>query len=240
MNDYFIRLEKLFGPAAETLRDRTVLVAGLGGVGSFAVQALARSPIGRLIIIDKDDIEPSNLNRQLVARVDTVGKGKAEVTREDILKVSPECEVIAMERFYDSSMDNELIELKPDYILDCIDSVDSKKDLIRFAIDNDIPIISSMGMARKQDPSRLEITELEKTSYDPIAKILRTWKRKNRIRNRITVVSSTEPPQKMEAGSPLPSGIFVPGSAGLLMASRCVQDLLEKAAEKPETGAENE
>ncbi len=223
------RSRLLFGEEGlQKLADSTVLVAGVGGVGSFAVEALARSGVGRLILIDKDTVEPSNINRQLCATLETVGEVKVDVLKKRIAQLNPECEVITHHCFYDAAMNDILLEEKPDYILDCIDSIGSKKDLIRFAIDAHIPIIASMGMARKKDPSRLEIMEVEKTSYDPIAKILRTWKRKNRIRNKIMVVSSTEKPVDMEAGQALPSGIFVPASAGLMMAGYVVDQLLQK------------
>lgn len=231
----------------QKLKEATVLVAGVGGVGSFAVEALARSGVGRLILIDKDVVEPSNINRQLCATLSSVGKVKVDILKERIADLNPDCEVLNWHCFYDENLNDQIAQQKPDFILDCIDSIGSKKDLIRFALDHDIPVISSMGMARKKDPSLLQITEVEKTSYDPIAKILRNWKRKNRIRQKIMVVSSTEKPVDMEQGEPLPSGIFVPASAGLLMASWASRQLMEgpkkKASsekKKPQAGAETE
>lgn len=224
------RSRLLFGEEGlKKLADSTVLVAGVGGVGSFAVEALARSGIGRLILIDKDTVELSNINRQLCATLETVGQIKVDVLKERIALLNPDCEVITHHCFYDAQMNDVLSEEKPDYILDCIDSIGSKKDLIRFALEQNIPIIASMGMARKKDPSKLEIMEVEKTSYDPIAKIIRTWKRKNRIRSKIMVVSSTEKPVDMKEGQALPSGIFVPASAGLMMAGYAVDQLLKKS-----------
>lgn len=229
MTESLQRAELLFGAdALETLKHSTVLVAGVGGVGSFAVQALARSGVGKLILIDKDTVEPSNINRQLVARTDTVGKVKVDVFQEDIAKINPDCEVVTYHQFYDESMNEVLAKEKIDFIVDCIDSIRSKKDLILFAREHGIPMISSMGMARKKDPSRLQVMELEQTSYDPIAKDLRVWKRKNKIRDKIMVVSSTEPPMQMEQGSVLPSAIFVPGSAGLLLASYAADQLMKE------------
>lgn len=231
----------------QKLKDATVLVAGVGGVGSFAVEALARSGVGRLILIDKDVVEPSNINRQLCATLSSVGKVKVDILKERIADLNPDCEVLNWHCFYDENLNDQIAQQKPDFILDCIDSIGSKKDLIRFALDHDIPVISSMGMARKKDPSLLQITEVEKTSYDPIAKILRSWKRKNRIRKKIMVVSSTEKPVDMEQGEPLPSGIFVPSSAGLLMASWAARQIMEGSEKKPsskekkpQTGAETE
>ena len=120
------------------------------------------------------------------------------------------------------------VSRKIDFVIDCIDSIKSKQDLAMACIQRDIPFLSSMGTARRLDPSKLEIMELEKTSYDPIAKRMRNWKRKNKIRNKIWVVCSTEPPRPVEAGKPLPSMIFVPASAGLLLASECVKKLINK------------
>lgn len=218
----------------DALKKATVLVCGTGGVGSFAAQALARTGIGKLVLIDKDVVEPSNINRQLPARIDTIGRKKVEILEEDFAKINPELETVCYACFYDQDMNDVIREEKPDFILDCIDSMKSKKDLIRFALDENIPIVSSMGMARKKNPSRLAVMEIEKTSYDPMAKELRTWKRKNRIKDRIMVVSSDEPPMSMEKGSVLPSAIFVPGSAGLMMASYAVNKIIEEAARKSE------
>ena len=196
-------------------------------MGSFAVEALARTGIGSLILIDKDVVEASNINRQLPARLDTIGKKKVHVLKEHVANLNPEIEVIPIAEFYDENMNERIRELHPDFILDCIDSIKSKKDLIQLALNEEIPIISSMGMARKKDPSQIEVCEVEKTSYDPIAKNIRIWKRKNKIRKKIMVASSKEKPMDMEQGSVLPSAIFVPATAGLLMANYAVMKLLE-------------
>ncbi len=211
----------------EKLKNARILVCGTGGVGSFAVEALARTGIGSLILIDKDVVEASNINRQLPARLDTIGKKKVHVLKEHVANLNPEIEVIPIAEFYDENMNERIRELHPDFILDCIDSIKSKKDLIQLALNEEIPIISSMGMARKKDPSQIEVCEVEKTSYDPIAKNIRIWKRKNKIRKKIMVASSKEKPMDMEQGSVLPSAIFVPASAGLLMANYAVMKLLE-------------
>lgn len=235
------RSELLMGSKAlEKLKNSTVMVVGTGGVGSFAAEALIRTGVGHLIFIDKDVVEASNINRQLVARQDTIGQSKVEILKNHAANLNPDVKVDAIHDFYDAAMNEKLLALKPDYILDCIDSVDSKKDLIRFALDNDIPIVSSMGMARKKDPSQISIMELEKTSYDPIAKILRVWKRKNRIRKKIWVASSVEKPVEMEKGSVLPSAIFVPATAGLAMANKAVLDLAKEAERQEDQTIEQE
>ena len=205
--------------ALEILKNKTVLVVGIGGVGSFCVEALARTGIGHLILVDKDKVESSNINRQLLATTETIDQVKVAVMKKRIQTLNPECKVDTYDCFYDCSMDEKIFSQRIDFVIDCIDSIKSKQDLAMACIQRDIPFLSSMGTARRLDPSKLEIMELEKTSYDPIAKRMRNWKRKNKIRNKIWVVCSTEPPRPVEAGKPLPSMIFVPASAGLLLAS---------------------
>lgn len=214
--------------ALEILKNKTVLVVGIGGVGSFCVEALARTGIGHLILVDKDRVESSNINRQLLATTETIDQVKVIVMKKRIQTLNPECKVDTYDCFYDCSMDEKIFSQKIDFVIDCIDSIKSKQDLAMACIQRDIPFLSSMGTARRLDPSKLEIMELEKTSYDPIAKRMRNWKRKNKIRNKIWVVCSTEPPRPVEAGKPLPSMIFVPASAGLLLASECVKKLINK------------
>lgn len=214
--------------ALEILKNKAVLVVGIGGVGSFCVEALARTGIGHLILVDKDKVESSNINRQLLATTETIDQVKVIVMKKRIQTLNPECKVDMYDCFYDCSMDEKIFSQKIDFVIDCIDSIKSKQDLAMACIQRDIPFLSSMGTARRLDPSKLEIMELEKTSYDPIAKRMRNWKRKNKIRNKIWVVCSTEPPRPVEAGKPLPSMIFVPASAGLLLASECVKKLINK------------
>lgn len=214
--------------ALEILKNKTVLVVGIGGVGSFCVEALARTGIGHLILVDKDKVESSNINRQLLATTETIDQVKVAVMKKRIQTLNPECKVDTYDCFYDCSMDEKIFSQRIDFVIDCIDSIKSKQDLAMACIQRDIPFLSSMGTARRLDPSKLEIMELEKTSYDPIAKRMRNWKRKNKIRNKIWVVCSTEPSRPVEAGKPLPSMIFVPASAGLLLASECVKKLINK------------
>ena len=214
--------------ALEILKNKTVLVVGIGGVGSFCVEALARTGIGHLILVDKDKVESSNINRQLLATTETIDQVTVAVMKKRIQTLNPECTGDMYDCFYDCSMDEKIFSQRIDFVIDCIDSIKSKQDLAMACIQRDIPFLSSMGTARRLDPSKLEIMELEKTSYDPIAKRMRNWKRKNKIRNKIWVVCSTEPPRPVEAGKPLPSMIFVPASAGLLLASECVKKLINK------------
>ena len=221
------RSELLLGKdALEVLKNKTVLVVGVGGVGSFCVEALARTGIGHLILVDKDCVEASNINRQLVATLDTVGKVKVDVLKQRVKSLNTNCKVDTYACFYDHEKDSEIFSQPIDFVVDCIDSISSKKDLMQACLDRNIPFLSSMGMARRKDPTKLVVTEIEKTSYDPMAKQIRQWKRKNRIRNKIWVVASLEAPGPVESGKPLPSAIFVPASAGLLLASTCVQKMI--------------
>ena len=176
--------------ALEILKNKTVLVVGIGGVGSFCVEALARTGIGHLILVDKDKVESSNINRQLLATTETIDQVKVIVMKKRIQTLNPECKVDTYDCFYDCSMDEKIFSQRIDFVIDCIDSIKSKQDLAMACIQRDIPFLSSMGTARRLDPSKLEIMELEKTSYDPIAKRMRNWKRKNKIRNKIWVVCS--------------------------------------------------
>lgn len=214
----------------ENLKEKTVLVLGVGGVGSFCVEALARTGIGHLIVVDKDVVEASNINRQLIATTETIDRIKVDVIKERIHILNPDCIVDTHAWFYDASKDGELFSRPIDFVIDCIDSIASKQDLIQACIQRKIPFLCSMGTARRLDPTKLEVMELEKTSYDPIAKRLRSWKRKNRIKEKIWVVASKEPAKPVIEGQPLPSMIFVPASAGLLLASECIRRLSEFAS----------
>lgn len=226
MDNHFKRAALLFGEdGIDTLANSCVAIAGCGGVGSFAIEALARSGVGKLVLIDMDTVEETNINRQLCALESTVGQAKTEVLKERIADINPHAKVVIHTGWYDANLNDWLLEQKPDFVLDCIDSIPSKKDLIRFCLEHKIPFIASMGMARRFDPTKLEILELEKTKGDPLAKIMRVWKRKEKIRGKIPTVCSSEIPIDMIEGEPLPSSIFVPASAGLLMASHAIKEL---------------
>ncbi len=220
------RSELLLGKdTIENLSKKTVMVVGVGGVGSICVESLARTGIGHLILIDKDRVEESNINRQLVATLSTVGQIKVDALKERIQTLNPNCIVDTYACFYDKDKNDEIFSQPIDFVIDCIDSISSKKDLIQACIDRGIPFLSSMGMARRKDPTKLSVMEVEKTSYDPVAKKIRQWKRKNRIKNKIWVVCSSEPAGPVVSGQPLPSAMFVPASAGLLLASTCISRL---------------
>lgn len=220
----------------EKLGECRVAVFGVGGVGGYICEALVRSGIGHIDIFDNDVVSPSNLNRQIIALHSTIGKKKVEVMKERLLDINPELDIHTHDVFY-SAENADCFPLSAyDYIADAIDSVPSKLELIKRATELVVPIISSMGTGNKLDPSRLEIDDISKTEYCPLAKTVRTSLRKMGIKH-LTVVFSKEEPIKTGVRTP-GSTAFVPGSAGLLIASRIIRDLSEKNAFSPLTSEE--
>lgn len=222
--DAWNRLELLIGiDKVKQLKQKTVVVIGLGGVGGYAVEALARSGIGTLILIDYDTIEESNINRQLIALHSSIGMKKVVAWEKRILDINPECKIISKDIFLSDENIQEQLQGKIDYIIDACDTIATKKSLIRYSIKNKISFISCMGMGNKLDPSKVIITELKKTSYDPIAKILRKMIKEEKILEPITVVSSIEQPLKNKQ---VASNSFVPAIAGLLCANVVVKNIV--------------
>ncbi|MFC4320901.1 tRNA threonylcarbamoyladenosine dehydratase [Litchfieldia salsa] len=226
----------------ETMKNSTVAVLGIGGVGSFSAEALARSGVGRLILVDKDDVDITNVNRQIIALLSTVGKQKVDVMKDRIADINPECEVIALKMFYTEETYEQFFEYGIDYVVDASDTISYKIHLMKECLQRKIPIISSMGAANKMDPTRFQIADISKTHTDPIAKVIRTRLRKEGIRKGINVVFSDESPivireeirqeiandqaKIRKAKMPPSSNAFVPSVAGLIMASRVISDLL--------------
>ena len=157
----------------ELIKQATVLVVGLGGVGGHAVEALARSGVGKLIIVDKSSVDESNINRQVIALESTIGIPKPIVMKNRLLDINKEIEVVTYHKFYNLDTKEEIFNHKIDYVIDAIDTVTFKIDIIKECLKRNIPFISSMGMGNKLHPELLEISELSKTSYDPIAKVIR-------------------------------------------------------------------
>jgi Dinucleotide-utilizing enzymes involved in molybdopterin and thiamine biosynthesis family 1 len=222
----------------QILQDSCVLVMGLGGVGGNAVESLARSGVGKLILVDGDVIQESNINRQLIATINTIGLNKVQAMKDRILEINPDCNVITHKEFFDKSK-KILINEELDFVIDAIDTISSKLDLIEICKEKKIPFISCLGMANRFDPSKLKITRLDKTESDPFAKALRTAARKRGMDLKIPVVFSEEIPMKQnrvvnEEGEtrkemkPPGSTAFVPPAAGLLCASYVVRTLLSK------------
>lgn len=221
----------------EALKNSTVMIVGVGGVGSYAAEALARSCVGHLILVDKDVVEPSNLNRQMQATLSTLHKPKVLAMKDRILSYNPECRVDIVESFYDASM-NHLLDQNIDVVIDAIDTISAKMDLIQACAWRKIPCISSLGMANRLDPTKVEITTLDKAVGDPLAKALRQMAKKRNYTRKIHVVFSSETPIKQNAvinpdGTtrkdriPPSSMVFVPASSGLACASWAMTQILK-------------
>ena len=215
------------------LRKSAVAVFGIGGVGSFAAEALARAGVGKLLLVDPDSVSVSNINRQLIALHSTVGKNKAEVMKARIGDIDPETEVTAMPLFYDASNADEIDISQFDYVVDAIDSVSSKLLLIERAAAAGVPIISSMGAGNKLDPAAFEVADIYETSVCPLARVMRRELKKRGITS-LRVVYSKEEARKPLASNEetLPgkrqtpgSLSFVPSAAGLILAGEVIRTL---------------
>ena len=221
----FERLETLVGTETmDRLQERAVFVLGIGGVGGYVCEALARSGIGKIIIMDADCVDITNLNRQIIALDSTVGKKKVDVMKERILDINPNCEVLAFDTFLTKDNLNMLETMKFDFLVDACDTVATKQEVISYCLNKKIPFITCLGTAKKMDPSLLEITDLKKTYNDPLARILRKYVKDNKIVGKILVLFSSELPIKCQS---LGSTAFVPSSAGLLIASYVVRYFME-------------
>lgn len=247
----FTRTEILIGQEGlEVLRAAKVAVFGVGGVGSFTVEALARAGVGGLVLVDHDEVCVSNINRQIHALTGTVGRAKVEVMRERVLGINPGARVEAIKRLYCAQNAEELLSTGYDYVVDAIDMVSSKLDLIERCDALNIPIVSSMGAGNKLDPTLFEVADIYETSVCPLARVIRKELRKRGIAN-LKVVYSTESPvvQKSlwsgdntgygdewaagKARKPVPGSIsFVPPVAGLIIAGEVVKGLLSKERKK--------
>lgn len=236
MENMFARTELLLGKTnIDKLKNSTVIVFGIGGVGSYVVEALTRVGVGKIVIVDKDDISISNINRQLPATQQTIGLSKVKIMKERMLSINPEITVVAKQEFYLPGRADEFLNDDLDYIVDAVDNVTAKLDLICCAKEKNIPIISSMGTGNKLDPTRLEIADIKKTSVCPLAKVMRKELRKRNVDSVKVVYSKEEPVVPMtvdEEGNLIRSSVpgsisFVPSVAGLIIASEVVKDLLK-------------
>ena len=228
--EYFLsRTEALIGKEAiQKLQQATVCVFGLGGVGSYVVEALARSGIGSLVVVDSDVISLTNINRQLLADFTTIGRPKVEVCKERLLHINPNLQIRTYQEFYDESK-SELISSDFSYIVDSIDTVSSKLSIIEEAQKKHIPLISCMGTGNKLDSSKFEITDISKTSVCPLAKVIRK-ECKRRNLSPVTVLYSREEPVSTfaeESCKKVPASIsFVPSVAGLMLAGEVIRNLI--------------
>ena len=223
--DRLNRTRLLFGDAAiKKLSSATIMVVGCGAVGSFAIEALARSGIGNLILIDSDRIEESNINRQLFALDSTINKEKVAVAKQRINDINPEINVVAKKLFFDKDTN---LEIQPDFVIDAIDTVSSKIALYQWCKSHGIPFISSMGAARKTDPTKIRIDKLSKTSVCPLASKIRKLVKASALQDFDTVFSTeavTDSPQGKNFGSL----ITVTGTFGLFLANYAIQFILNR------------
>lgn len=224
----FDRLAKIIGEdSVSILERRCVLVLGVGGVGGYVCEALARSGIGKLILVDFDTVDETNINRQIIALESTVGLKKVDVLEKRIKDINNKCEVIKIDKFIDAEELINLFDYNIDYFVDACDTMTTKKAVIRECIKRNVKFISSMGTGNKLDPSKLEIIDIRKTVNDPLAKLIRKFVKDEKINKKVMVLSSTELPIK--TGDRIPgSTVFVPASAGLLIASYIVRQFIEK------------
>lgn len=233
MNNQNIRSAMLYGEDYDQrLLDKTVCIFGVGGVGGFVCEGLARIGVGHLILVDHDEVSLSNLNRQIIATHETIGKAKVEVMKDRILSINPQIKVDIYKEFYLKDKDLEAIYEGADYVVDAIDTVSAKIALIMTCKEKGIPIISSMGTGNKTDPQHLKVCDIYETSIDPLARVMRRELKKRGITH-CQVVYSDEPPltplikEVSENGKVTPgSSPFVPSSAGLLIASVVTKELL--------------
>lgn len=226
MEHRFIRTELVLGAEnLQRLQAAKVAVVGLGGVGGHAAEALARSGVGTLILIDHDLVALSNLNRQIVALEATIGRPKVEVMAERIAQINPACRVIAHQAYYSRENHQQLLPEDLTFVADAIDSVRSKVDLIEACLKQGIPLISSLGAGNKVDPTRLKVADISQTHTCPLARAVRGALRKRGIERGVAVVFSDERTVGKRAGSTPGSTAFVPGAAGLVMASWIVRQI---------------
>lgn len=213
------------------LKNSTVAVFGIGGVGSFACEALVRSGLGKIILVDYDIIDISNINRQIHATSSTVGLPKVEVMKKRLLEINPELDIEVYQEKYNDETREKLISTDYDYVIDAIDMITSKIDLITTCKEKNIPIISSMGAGNKLNPTLLEVGDIYSTHTCPLAKVMRRELKRRNIKE-LKVVWSKEKPKKVNLEKPgvrkaVPGSIsFVPSVAGLILASEVVKDLV--------------
>ncbi|MFD3155296.1 ThiF family adenylyltransferase [Haloimpatiens sp. FM7330] len=238
MENIFTRTELLIGKqGVETLKNSKVIIFGVGGVGSFVCEALARAGVGNLILVDKDIVDVTNINRQIIALQSTIGKIKVEVMKERILDINPLCNVTSHKVFLSKENIEELIPKDIDYVVDAIDTVTSKIDLAVWCCEHNIKIISSMGTGKKLDPTKFKIDNIYNTKVCPLAKVMRKQLKIRGIK-KLKVLYSEEIPiqpkleecglENTEENRRMPSSIsFVPSCAGLIIGGEVIKDIIK-------------
>ncbi len=217
------RLELLLGEKLEYLTSKVILIIGLGGVGSYALETLARTGIKKIIIVDSDTIDESNLNRQLMTNINNIGLYKTDVWADRIKSINPNCEVVKYTSFITKENIASLFKEHVDYVIDACDTLNTKLEIIRYCLDNKIKFISSMGMAKRINNNYIKVSTLDKTKNDPLAKKLRMLVKKNGIKGKIPVVYSEELPLKING---LGSIAHVTATAGVYITNYIINDIL--------------
>lgn len=230
----FARTERLLGEdAMKKLRAARVAVFGVGGVGGYVVEALARSGVGAIDLIDHDTVSITNLNRQIIALQSTLGKYKVDVMKDRILDINPECKVDIHRCFFLPETEGEFDFREYSYVVDAVDTVTAKIQLVMQAKECGVPVISSMGAGNKLDPTRFEVADIYETSVCPLAKVMRRELKKRGVKE-LKVVYSKEQPVRQKMQEPTAERVvpgstaFVPSVAGLVLASEVVRDLTER------------
>ena len=226
----FLRTESLIGKDnVDKLKKSTVAIFGLGGVGSYVLEGLARAGVGNFVLVDKDDVDVTNINRQIIATHDTVGKPKVEIAKQRVLSINPNANIKFYKQFFTPETDG-ILDDSIDYIVDAIDTVTAKIELVVRANKLNIPIISCMGTGNKLDPTKFEVADIYKTSVCPLAKVMRKELKARNI-NKLKVVYSKEEPKNINLSNnknkATPASIsFVPSVAGLIIAGEVIKDLI--------------
>ena len=222
------RLELLVGAEGIfKLKSSKIVVVGLGGVGGYVVESLIRSGIENIIIVDYDTIDESNLNRQIIATRDNIGKLKVDEFEKRILSINDKVNVVKLPIFVDENNIGELFLDDITYIIDACDSIKTKKFIISKCLEKNIKFITCLGTGKRMDPSKLKICDIRETKYDPIARILRKYVKDNRINSKVLCCYSEEEPIKYNSNV-IGSNSFVPSSAGLLISSYVVRDICKQ------------
>lgn len=234
MAEKFSRTQMLIGDdSLQKIKDSYVAVFGVGGVGGFVCEALARAGVGKFDLIDNDTISLSNINRQIIALTSTIGKDKTQVMKERILDMNPEAKVNCINKFVLPENIDEFDFSDYDYIIDAIDTVSGKLAIIEKAYSIGKPVISSMGTGNKLDPTKFQIADINKTSVCPLARVMRYELKKRGVKKLKVLYSTEEPvktesPQKNEIGKAVPGSIsFVPSVAGLIIGGEVIKDLIK-------------
>lgn len=225
MKEQFCRTAQLLGNEnVEKLFDKHVIVFGVGGVGGYVVEALARSGVGKISIVDNDVVNESNINRQIIALHSTIGKQKVDVLKNRILDINPECQVFVHNQFFLPENSKDFDFSIYDYVVDAVDTVTAKLEIIKKSKESNVPVISSMGTGNKLNPMGFKVSDISKTKVCPLARVMRNELKKRGI-SKVKCVYSEENPV-IQTQTPA-SVAFVPSVAGLLIASEVIKDLVK-------------